>query len=472
MLKLITESQYLRVKILCLFHNKLSQQTINLNRILGIDSAVYSLKPSYFKVAFFFKHLFYAMKRARLYLLAGIFLIPLLLIFSQCFRGEKPADARGEMYAGSKTCRSCHAGIYTSNLHTAHFLASQPANAQTVSGSFHADSNVFKADENLFVRLEKDGNSLFQSAYFKGKKIQSERFDIVFGGVKGESYLYLKNNRFFQLPVSYANQLHSWSSSPGYAPGDVDFGRAIGRRCFECHASYIKEIPGKNSPVHTAAAFEENSVVYGIDCERCHGPAAKHVQFHQRNPVDKAPHFIRSYASLSRSQKLDACAVCHSGNTADMLRSTFSFLPGDTLSSYQMPDLYSGNMENEPDVHGNQLQLLSSSACFIHSKMDCGTCHDPHKNERKEAVLFAQKCLSCHARAREKACKMGSVLSADVLKANCIQCHMPARPSKSIGTQTSGAARVVPYKVVTHRIAIYPKETESILSYLKKELIK
>ena len=63
----------------------------------------------------------------------------------------------------------------------------------------------------------------------------------------------------------------------------------------------------------TSDAQQINSI-FNIDCERCHGPAAAHVRFHESHPEEKKSAFLVSYQSLmDRERKIDLCAVCHSG---------------------------------------------------------------------------------------------------------------------------------------------------------------
>jgi hypothetical protein len=42
-----------------------------------------------------------------------------------------------------------------------------------------------------------------------------------------------------------------------------------------------------------------------------------------------------------------------------------------------------------------------------------------------------------------------------VLAKNCIDCHMPVKESHAIGFQMSNSKEKIPYKLRTHRIAIY-----------------
>ena len=153
----------------------------------------------------------------RFLLLAGIFMIPLALIFSQCFTdNNKSADPRGIVYAGSKSCIQCHKEIYTNYLHTAHFQTSRIASAGSIHGSFAPNSNTVSLNDSLKVVMEKQGKAFYQASYQNGKLIDKRPFNLVFGGIKGETYLYWKDKQILQLPISYYNTIHSWGNSPGY----------------------------------------------------------------------------------------------------------------------------------------------------------------------------------------------------------------------------------------------------------------
>lgn len=53
------------------------------------------------------------------------------------------------------------------------------------------------------------------------------------------------------------------------------------------------------------------------------------------------------------------------------------------------------------------------------------------------------------------------------MKNNCIDCHMPAQESGAIMVQTATEKNTTPYLVHTHRIAVYPEETQKIMTFLK-----
>jgi hypothetical protein len=403
----------------------------------------------------------------RTLLLLVVFCSPLVLMFSQCFHSSENEDVRGDQYAGSASCRQCHSEIFNSYLNGAHHLTTRPASASTIHGSFTPGSNYFAFSNKLKVVAEKRKAGLYQVSYVDGKIAEAHKFDITFGGKKAESYLYWKRNQVYQLPLSYFNALHTWTNSPGYTANEVDFGRLIGTRCFECHSSYIKELPNTTQSITQKIAFDKSSLIMGIDCERCHGPAADHVTFHTEFPEEKAPRSIAVYKSLTREQKIDMCAVCHSGNTSVMTQSTFTFTPGDNLAKFKEVTFKHQKVDSAKlDVHGNQTQMLEASKCFISSKIDCTTCHNTHVAQSGSLAMYQQKCLNCHRSVNHNFTKASPSLALAISN-RCVDCHMPAKPSNSITVQTVQKEKDVPYLVRSHHIAIYPEESKKVLAYIK-----
>ncbi|WP_184543113.1 multiheme c-type cytochrome [Mucilaginibacter sp. FT3.2] len=406
------------------------------------------------------------LKKRNLFLIL-IALVPLTFILTQCFNGAPP-DPRGEVYAGSASCQKCHKAQYDSYIQTAHYTTSRQASPHTISGSFAKGLNSLDYGYGLKVVMENRGDSLYQAAYQNGKQTGVAPFDISIGGVKAETYLYWKGKQLYELPVSYFSTIHSWANSPGYIPDRVNFNRPILRKCLECHTSYISELP----PDGKELGFEKASLIMGIDCERCHGPAANHVNFHTDNPDEKKPKYITTYKSLTRSQKMDACAVCHSGNKMVPQKSTFDFQMGDTLNRFVGPDAFAGAATPPTlDVHGNQNALLSSSKCYIMTNMDCGTCHNPHVKQEQNIALFTQKCLSCHSEAQHNFCTLAPKLGT-AINTYCINCHMPQKASHVISLTAFNGKMNPPYEVRTHHIAIYPGETKKVMAFIKGEKVK
>ncbi|NII23826.1 hypothetical protein HB364_01955 [Pseudoflavitalea sp. X16] len=396
------------------------------------------------------------------------FIVSCIIIFSQCVDSKADeADIRGEQFAGSSTCISCHKAVYDSYVSTAHANTSRPATKETVTGSFASPDNVFSYNPNSRVVMEDRANGLFQSTYVNGLLQGSYPFDIAIGSSrKAQTYLYWKADQYFQLPVSYFVPAHSWANSPGFPASHPKFDRVIPSTCFGCHSSMVALKEVKLQGVTTTEMFEQNKIIYGIDCERCHGPAANHVTFHTANPREKQPMHITRISSLANNAKLDMCALCHSGLKTPQ-KSAFAFKPGDALSDYYYPDFTKSTKATELDVHGNQYQLFMASQCFRKSKdMNCSSCHDPHTTERNVTAL-SQGCMNCHSTNGHNFCKTRSV-PYPVLVTNCIDCHMPALPSNKITLLANGQTSPTPDSIRTHLIAVYATEAEKVAACLKR----
>jgi hypothetical protein len=367
----------------------------------------------------------------------------------------------GQEFAGSATCQSCHSKIYRSHILTPHFLTSQWASTQSIKGSLDSGKNEFVYNSHLKVIVEKKGQEIFQVAFSHGEEAIKKRMDIVVGsGQKGQSYLFWNDSSLYQLPVSYFSPLSQWSNSPGYPSDKVLFNRNVTGRCMECHSTTTK-ISLKDG----LEIFDPSQLILGIDCERCHGPAARHVSFHRKNPNEKSGHEIISISGLNRQQKIDACALCHSG-VRQSIKPVFSFATGDKLDEFSQPD-YQNDSSRYLDVHGNQYGLLTASKCFKLTSMDCSTCHNVHNKESNNLVLFSQRCMNCHQENKN----FCTVKNAVDIKKNCIDCHMPLMPSGKIQLMVSQRHSVIPDLVRTHLIKVYPTaniETDKIREYIKK----
>jgi hypothetical protein len=389
------------------------------------------------------------------------------MILSRCINNiETGNDPRGNVYAGPAGCRQCHTSIYDSYVSTSHFNTTKSSTAKNISGSFIPGHNTFVVNATTKIDMEQRDSGLFQVLYVNGKEQELHPMDITFGLKHAQTFLYWQGDKAFELPISYYTSVHSWASSPGY-PSVLNFSRSIGIGCFECHSSYIY---GKLNPSNNVIEeiLDKKTLIYGIDCERCHGPSLNHVNYHLAYPEVKEAKYILAPGKLSRQQKLDVCAVCHSGNDKEKEVSRFKFKMGDTLANFFLP-FASSKTTTDFDVHGNQYQLLAQSKCFLQSKtLNCTSCHDPHTNASADLTMYSRKCISCHRDTDHRSFKMDKAL-ANTVKSNCIDCHMPLQPSRAITFQLSGSDSASFYFLRTHRIAVYHDEKiNNLLQYFKK----
>ncbi len=377
-------------------------------------------------------------------------------IICSAFNSDLP-DANPPVYsdfASTQSCVSCHKEICESQVHTAHYLTSAPSAFNNIKGSFSENENEFVYNPFMKVKLDTADGVAYQSASINDVVYQEHSFDITVGsGRKGQTYLYWDGENLYQLPVSYYTPFNTWCNSPGYPISLIKFDRNINARCLECHGTYAKTISDNGT-----SFFDKTQIIYGIQCERCHGAAAKHVAYQKAHPADTTGMFILHIKNLSRQQKLDACALCHSGIRA-AVQPAFSFQVGDKLEDYSTPN-YNLDSVSMLDVHGNQFGLLSSSKCFQMSQMDCSSCHNTHATEKGNNDLFSQRCMSCHTNVQHS---FATAANTKLITSNCIDCHMPSLPSSKITLLISGKQKALPDYVTTHHIAIYPEQTKAFL---------
>lgn len=368
-----------------------------------------------------------------------------------------------DSYVSSEKCMSCHKEIYENHIKTAHYLTGQPASEETIRGSFQKGKNTYSYTPEIILSMQKRDSGLFQVAYFKGEEKKAMRFDLVIGsGVMGQSFLTWRNNQLYQLPITYFTEAGQWSNSPGFPNDRVLIDRPATSRCLECHVSYAEGISG---PALEPTGFDRNKIIYGVDCQKCHGPAAKHVEYQTQHPQDTNAKYIVNPAMLSRQQQLDICTLCHGGNI-QKTKPSFEFTAGKNLSDYFSIDSHNNVVLNssEIDVHGNQVGLLKASKCFTLSKaMTCSTCHNTHENERGKTELFSQRCINCHHMKDEKL-KTTTHLQVNAIEKNCIDCHMPAQPSKSIAVFLQGEETPRTSKLRSHYIGIYEEEIKKFIN--------
>jgi len=378
------------------------------------------------------------------------------------------SQANRENYVGDGACQSCHEAIDRTYLRTGHHLTSQAPSESSISGKFTVTSNILRtADPNLHFAMTIRDGSYFQSAVFgrpPDELTRTERIDVVVGsGQRGQSYLYWKGDRLFQLPVSYWTSLGEWVNSPGYTDGTADFTRPIDPRCLECHAGYIASIP--SGPPENR--YQKTGFVLGITCERCHGPGRQHVAAEvsrsadaQHAPLETSPEKkiaenleIMNPKNLSRERQVDVCAQCH-GGLGEERAPAFSFVPGRSLADYLQ--LVIPVADAKLDVHGNQVALLKRSRCFQNSsKMTCTTCHDVHAPERTPAA-YSDRCLACH---KPESCGLYTKLGQDIAR-NCVDCHMQVQDSDVIVSIVDG--KQVKMRIRNHWIKVYAAPLSSL----------
>jgi hypothetical protein len=374
---------------------------------------------------------------------------------------DKDLESKG--FAGSASCTHCHQDIYNKHLHTAHYLTSHEADQNFIKGSFETGRNSFAFSNQVLVAMEKRADGFYQVAYLGGVEKGSRRFDIVVGsGTMGQSFLSWDDHHLFQLPITFFTAANQWSNSPGF-PKQPVFDRVITSRCLECHTTYVRVTSAEGKEPEE---FDQKAILYGVDCEKCHGPGAQHVQFQTKNPELKDAKYIINPSHFSRQQKLDLCALCHGGRL-QKTKPSFSYTAGRSLSDFFIVDTTAPNPD-QIDVHGNQYGLLRASKCFTMSTtLTCNSCHNTHENERGKIALYSQRCMTCHQEGHQNFCSFQNEVGSAITQ-NCIDCHMPLKASRTIAVFLPDSTITTAALIRSHYISVYPDEAKRLLPMIRK----
>jgi Cytochrome c554 and c-prime len=366
------------------------------------------------------------------------------------------SDLKAGGFAGADSCAECHKDYYDGYIQTSHYKTSAKAGPTSILGSFETGKNKLETKSpSLRFEMEKD-EDVFLQRMLVDSKGESFGADFEFGIVTGsgkiaQSYLHWKDDRLYQLPVSYLTKKGCWVNSPGYLDGTANFARPVLAPCLECHATYFESIGG------TTNHFRTDNFILGISCERCHGPGRQHVAYHHDHPDEKEGHAVVNPANLTSERSADMCQVCHGGLPKSMKQPAFTYRVGHNLSEHYEFAKTAG--DGPVPIHSNsQLPRLQKSKCFQESKnLGCTDCHNPHKFERGDFALFSERCIRCHEPNR---CGKFKELGESI-RENCIECHMPPNQAEDIGFNMEGS--VIKPLMRDHHIRVSPEATADFL---------
>jgi hypothetical protein len=171
------------------------------------------------------------------------------------------------------------------------------------------------------------------------------------------------------------------------------------KRCFQCHTT---ELPERGRGVETA------KLLPGVLCSKCHPNSRQHAERMQAGDATGA---FDDWKTLSPLQSVERCGECH--------RSPIALSPDE---------IRPGN----PRITRFASIGLSLSQCFLSQqnrqredgparRLDCLTCHDPHRPQPTDTQHYNRRCLECHARPEPPRfdCPKQGITS------DCVSCHMP-----------------------------------------------
>lgn len=360
----------------------------------------------------------------------------------------KPTPVAND-YAGSLTCVECHREVCESYL-------SHPMN-HAMDGFPQANpienlsSPLFPEGKLLQYQVEDRGKRMAHHEILKsadGKVIYDLEEPIEFAlgsGQRGRTYLVKKNGSLYQSPIGWYSGIGKWDLSPGYGyPQNERFERKVGVGCLYCHAGILNV-----DPEHPDTFGEPTFKEMPISCERCHGPASKHVAFQRAGGVpsgEKDP--IVNPAKLDFQRREHICYQCHLQGEAVVPRfgrTHADFRPGMLLDDVWTVFVSKKGVEARGAKAVSHVEQMHASRCFQESKgkMGCTTCHDPHSKPKPEerVAFYNNRCATCH---QQDACKAPPAdRAAAPANGSCIACHMPSTSTSDVAHTAQTDHRVL-----------------------------
>ena len=170
------------------------------------------------------------------------------------------------------------------------------------------------------------------------------------------------------------------------------------RRCFGCHTTVLPE---------NGHQIDLDQLVPGVLCSRCHAGADQHADSMKSGSV--ATEFD-NWRKLSPFQSVARCGECH--------RLPTSFSPPElTPQNRTLPRFAPVGLLMSKCFQLQHTQPPTAETI----RLDCVTCHDPHRPTQTDPSHYNRSCRQCHSgdSPSPAACPQQS------LESNCIGCHMP-----------------------------------------------
>ena len=334
-----------------------------------------------------------------------------------------------DQWVGATVCGECHESNYRSAVHTSHYKTSSFPNATNLLGSFDGPHSwMATANPSVKCRMFREGDRYYQAVHSNGEENYRAAIDLIIGsGKMAQTFGTWMKDDLYELPLTSLQPDGRWVNSPGYPDGVALYNRPINTGCLKCHATgFLAEGDGDFSN-----RYKSRHVVAGITCERCHGLGGKHVAYHRANPDEKFAKHIIDPRKLTLSESHELCSQCHGG------------LKGIDSEMHK------------PGVHSNnQLPRMKKSKCYTASGgMNCVICHNPHRLERGNNRLFAQRCQTCH---KVEDCGAVTPERRQHFSENCAECHMKKQTITDISFQTREGK--VEVEMVDHFIRVFDEE--------------
>lgn len=344
-------------------------------------------------------------------------------------REGPPADEKVVFasYAGSESCRACHAKEFESWAQSNHGLAERALDPAKDRAAFDPPHPIHHASQQSEAHLV-DGKEAMRTLGLDGKEADFRVARVIGNDPLRQFLVEGAGGRVQTLELAWDPHRKEWFDIYGNEdrkPGE--WGHWTGRgmtwntMCAACHNTRLR----KNYDLK-ADTFQTTMAERTVSCESCHGPLRDHVNWQAQNKNRKGDPTV---TKLSKDQVLDTCGSCHSRRG----ELTGDFAPGDSFH-----DHYALTIPDESDIYYADGQVHEEDyeySSFLGSRMHaagvrCLDCHDPHS--AKTLAVGDALCMRCHAAPTPQFPKAPVIVpaahtfhKAESAGARCISCHMP-----------------------------------------------
>lgn len=340
-----------------------------------------------------------------------------------------PEDKVHAGYAGSESCRKCHAAEFEKWHGSNHGLAERNISAEMDHKAFEPKQTLVHGKDTSEAFLDAGGLAKILTIGLDKQRHAYQPVRVIGNNPLRQFLIPAPGGRLQTCDVSLDPAKNEWFDVYGDEernPGDWGHWTGQGMNwnamCAACHNTRLrKNYEPQTNSYHTSMAE------MSVGCESCHGPLKAHVAWQEKPPVGTAKD--PTVKKLTRDQMLETCAACHARRGE---------LTGDLIPGESFYDHFTLTVTDETDTYFPDGQVRDEDyefTSFLSSKMHaagvrCVDCHDPHTGKR--LAPGNQLCMNCHTAPRgdfPTAPVIDPVAhshhGADSAGNQCTSCHMP-----------------------------------------------
>lgn len=338
---------------------------------------------------------------------------------------EKTAYAA---YAGSQSCRECHATEYDKWRNSHHGLAERKPEDKLDLAGFQPPQTFQHGTQTTEARKTGDVYELVGLGF--DNKREAYPVERVIGHdplrqflVKGQNgRLHAMEACFDPLKGDWFNVYGDEDRKPGEWGHWTGRGMVWNQMCASCHNTRVrKNYDPATDSYHTAMTE------LTVSCESCHGGMKAHDDWQRQYKGNAQGKKDPTLVTWSRDQHVDNCAGCH----ARRGEITGDFVPGESFWDHYLLTITDGSDIYYPDgqIRDENYEFASFfSSRMYHAGVRCMDCHDMHS--MKTILPGNQLCMRCHTaggfpNAPAILPEMHSFHKTESTGNQCINCHMP-----------------------------------------------